>query len=247
MSSLVYVGRLPQGDEDVLTRPVGRWEPLIDDATWLRVQERITNHQRLPRQASQKHLLSGLLRCSQCEARMNGRGRHGHSRIYKCSSTNLGANTKTRACFASALGDQVDEAVLAEVLPLIEIAVSAFPELRNALETAWAALRKPAMLHGEIQERRHQQLMRETEQARGRLTKAAILYADGDIDKPGYELLRDKARADLDAATEELGRLEIVEPRSALPPLEMVLAAAEGCGAELRDGDSARSVRYRLR
>src|SRR5215218_9626993 len=30
MSSPVYVGRLPQGDGDVLTRPVGRWEPLID-------------------------------------------------------------------------------------------------------------------------------------------------------------------------------------------------------------------------
>jgi site-specific DNA recombinase len=118
MGSPVYVGRLPQGDEDVFTRPLGRWEPLIDDATWLRVQERIKSHQRLPRQASQQHLLSGLLRCPRCGARMNGRGRQGHSRIYKCSSANLGANTKTRACFASALGDQVDEAVLAEVLRL---------------------------------------------------------------------------------------------------------------------------------
>jgi hypothetical protein len=77
------------------------------------------------------------------------------------------------------------------------------------------------------------------EQARSRLTKPAILYANGDIDKRGDELLRDKSRADLDAAAEELGRLEIVEPSAALPPLETVLAAAEGWGAAMRGGDIA--------
>jgi hypothetical protein len=71
------------------------------------------------------------------------------------------------------------------------------------------------------------------------LTKAAVLFADGDIDKPGYELLRDKARADLDAATEELGRLEVVEPSVSLPPLEKVLAAVQGWGTAMRDGDIA--------
>jgi len=77
------------------------------------------------------------------------------------------------------------------------------------------------------------------EQARSRLTKAAILYADGDIDKPGYELQRDKARTDLDAATEELNWLEVVEPRVELPSLEAVLAAAQGWGAAMRGGDIA--------
>jgi hypothetical protein len=142
-------------------------------------------------------------------------------------------------CLASALGDQVDEAVLLEVLPLIEIAVSALPELRDALETAWAALRKPARLQDELQERQRQQLVREITQARSRLTNAAVLFADGDIDKPGYELLRDKARADLDAAAEELSQLQAVEPSAALPPLETVLAAAEGWGAAMREGDIA--------
>jgi hypothetical protein len=82
-------------------------------------------------------------------------------------------------------------------------------------------------------------LQREVEQARARLTKAAVLFADGDIDKPGYELLRDKARVDLDAATEELGRIQAVEPSLTLPPLETVLVAAEGWGAAMRDGDIA--------
>ena len=239
LASPVYIARMPQGDDDVLTRPIARWLPLIDDATWLRVEERIKSHQHLPRQASQRYLLTGLLRCPICGARMHGRARHGHSRMYRCSSANLGANVKTRGCLASALGVAVEEAVLAEVLPIIETAVSSLPELRDALDTAWAALRKPATLQDELQERRRQQLVREAEQARSRLTKAAVLFADGDIDKPGYELLRDKARVDLDAATEELSRLQVVEPSVMLPPLETVLAAAEGWGAAMRDGDIA--------
>jgi hypothetical protein len=129
--------------------------------------------------------------------------------------------------------------VRAEVLPIIETAVSALPELREALERAWAALRTPATLQDERQERHRKQLVHETEQARSRLTKAAVLFADGDIDKPGYELLRDKARVDLDAATEALDQLQATEPSVALPALETVLTAAEGWGAAMRGGDIA--------
>src|SRR5215213_1765760 len=142
-------------------------------------------------------------------------------------------------CSTSVLADQVDEAVLARVLPLIERAVSTLPELRQALELVWAALRTPVMLQDALQERQRQHLLREAEQARARLTKAAVLFADGDIDKPGYELLRDKARVDLDAATEVLSRLQVAEPSVTLPPLETVLAAAEGWGAAMQGGGLA--------
>jgi hypothetical protein len=142
-------------------------------------------------------------------------------------------------CANAALADQVEQAVLAEVLPLIERAVSSLPELRQALERAWEALREPSTLQDALQERQRQQLQREVEQARARLTKAAVLFADGDIDKPGYELLRDKARVDLDAASEALSQLQVAEPSVVLPPLETVLAAAEGWGAAMRGGDIA--------
>ncbi len=177
--------------------PVGRWEPLVDDAPWKRVREHVSSHQRLPRQARQRYLLTGLLRCPDCGARMQGSKRHGHGARYRCSATNLGANAATRECRTSALSERVDEAVLAEVVPVIEIAVSEFTGLREAFERAWAALRKPATLQDELQERQRQQLFRDAEQARSQLTMAAVLFADGDIDKPGYELLRDKARTDL--------------------------------------------------
>ena len=168
---------------------------------------------------------------------MHGRARAGHAQAYRCSAANHGANAVVRGCATSTLTDQVDEAVRAEILPLLETAVSPLPELREALERAWAALRTPATLQDELQERHRKHLVRETEQARSRLTKAAVLFADGDIDKPGYVLLRDKARVDLDAATAELNRLQVVEPTITLPPLETVLAAAEGWGGAMRGGD----------
>jgi hypothetical protein len=121
----------------------------------------------------------------------------------------------------------------------IEGAVSSLPELRQALDRAWAALREPASLQDQLQERQRQHLLREAEQARARLTNAAVLFADGDIDKPGYELLRDKARVDLDAATKALSQLQVVELSVTLPPLETVLAAAEGWGAAMQGGSVA--------
>jgi len=56
-------------------------------------------------------------------------------------------------CAITALADQVEQAVLAEVLLLIEGAISTVPELRQALERAWIALREPATLQDELQER----------------------------------------------------------------------------------------------
>jgi site-specific DNA recombinase len=234
LGSPVYIARLPIGDDDVLARPLGRWEPLVDEATWLRVWERIASHQHVPRQASQRYLLTGLLRCPNCGNRMHGKARIGHARSYRCSSNNSGANTGTQSCLSSALAEHVDQAVLAEVLPLIETAVSAIPELREALERAWTALQQPATLQDELQERQRHQLEREMEQAKRRLTNAAVLFADGEIDKPGYELLRDKARADLEGANDALAQLQPVEPSVTLPPLESVLAAAEGWEAAMR-------------
>ena len=237
--SPVYVGRLIRGRDDVLARPRSRWEPLVDETTWQRIRDYVDGHQRLPRQASQQYLVTGLLRCPVCGFRMGGKARKDRSRSYRCCGVSLGANAPIQGCAITALADQVEQAVLAEVLPIIERAVSSLPELRQALERAWAALRTPTTLQDELLERQRQQLVREAEQARARLTKAAVLFADGDIDRPGYELLRDKAKVDLDAATEVLNRLQVAKPSVTLPPLETVLAAAEGWGAAMRDGDIA--------
>jgi hypothetical protein len=168
---------------------------------------------------------------------IDGSSRPGRGTRYQCAATNLGANAAGRDCRTSILSSQVDGAVLAEVFPLFETMELALPELRDALERAWIFLRRPALLQDERQERQRQQLLREAEHARSRLTRAAVLFADGNIDKAGYELVRDKAQADLHAATQALERLQQVEPSITLPPLETVLAAADGWGAAMRGGD----------
>jgi hypothetical protein len=83
---------------------------------------------------------------------------HGHQRRgvpkYRCTAARNGAELGKRACYAELHGDLLDEAVLGEVLPLIETAVSALPELQEVLERAWSALHKPATLQDELHERR---------------------------------------------------------------------------------------------
>jgi hypothetical protein len=101
--------------------------------------------------------LNRLVRFAKYGARTHGRAWKDRSRMYRCSEVNLGANALVPGCQMTALADQVDAAVLAETHPVIETAVSSLPELRHALERAWAALRKPAALQDELQERQRQQ------------------------------------------------------------------------------------------
>jgi len=238
MASPIYIARPLHGNSDVLARPPARWPALVDDATWQRIREHVAQHRHVPRQASRRYLLAGFLRCHACGARMHGHMRHGVPR-YRCTAARLGAEARIRACYCELRGEPLETMVREQIASVVDVAVTNVPELRAALDRAWAVLRTPATLQDELQERQRQHLLRAVEQARARLTKAAVLFADGDIDKPGYELLRDKARLDLDAATEALDRLQVVEPGIALPPLETVLAAAEGWGAAMREGDVA--------
>jgi hypothetical protein len=46
---IVYIARPEIGDADPLARPVGRWPAIVDDATWLRVQQRLAQHHNVPR------------------------------------------------------------------------------------------------------------------------------------------------------------------------------------------------------
>jgi hypothetical protein len=175
------------------------------------------------------HRGAGILSPCKRGLTAHGRGisRPSHRSRYRCAAINLNVNAGAGECRTSAVSAQVDEAVLSEVLPLIDTALSDLPGFREALERAWAGLRPPATLHDELQERQRQRLVREADQARTRLANAAVLFADGDIDMTGYDFLREKAQGDLLAATAELERLHVVTPIVVLPPLEMVLAAAE--------------------
>ena len=50
------------------------------------------------------------------------------------------------------------------------------------------------------------------------------------LTSPGKKLLRDRARAEIDAVTEVLRQLQVVESSIVPPPLKTVLEAAEWWG-----------------
>jgi len=115
----------------------------------------------------------------------------------------------------------VDDSVVAEVADLLDGLTSNDPDFRKALSAAWERLRQPA--RGPDSAERSRSLEQQATRVKRRLTRAAELFADGDLDKSGYDSLREKVRDDLDAINAELGRLAAQSPAPVLPPLPDVL------------------------
>jgi site-specific DNA recombinase len=61
-----YVARPPEGAEDVLARPVSRWEALISDELFATVQRKLEGHNGPGRWPSGHYLLTGFLKCTRC-------------------------------------------------------------------------------------------------------------------------------------------------------------------------------------
>lgn len=193
----------------------------------------------MPRQASGRYLLTGILRCPRCGARMcaSGRGweRHGNPR-YVCGASHQGAAANDLTCRYQAVGHPVDAAVLGEVADLIDVVLRENRELQAALSRAWKALSRPPDDTARLA-RAHEQA---AAKARERIKRLALLFADGDIDREGYDLGRGQAQADLEAAERELTRLGAVRPSPPMATLEEAVRLAGGWRAALTGGELAR-------
>jgi hypothetical protein len=78
-------------------------------------------------------------------------------------------------------------------------------------------------------------LEREAAKSRRWLKEAAPQLVDGDIDKIGYELVRESATRSLAAVEEELGWLDAA-PEREFPTLDVVLGALPSWGGANRGG-----------
>jgi DNA invertase Pin-like site-specific DNA recombinase len=219
----IYVGRFPPADGALgPLGAVGRWPALVDDATFHRVQERMARHREIPRQASNRYLLTSFLRCARCGTRMTGSNQPYGGPRYSCSAHALGADAPVTRCTASVTGRLIDQPVIDKVVQVID-ALTADPRLRPALRREWQNLREPKFTGELLRELRRQE--GERGRAKKRFADAAVKLVDGDLDKEGYAALRQRVERDLVAAEAEIARLraQVKASDTDLPPLDVVL------------------------
>jgi DNA invertase Pin-like site-specific DNA recombinase len=238
----VYIARPQGGTAD---DSPGHWPALVDDETWRRVQSQIASHARIPRQASGRYLLTGFLRCQKCGSRMSGASERRIPARYRCRATDRGAAASNPRCSEGITAAKLEVAVLSQIEDVVNTVTTDDAAFMVSLRREWRAIQEPAPREGPGA-KTIQALTAVVAKAQERLKRAAVLLVDGDIDRPGYELLRDQAHSDLEAAQAELDRLGSVRAvgRPVLPPLDEVLSEAGGWMAALRGGDviAAREV-----
>jgi hypothetical protein len=241
VQSPTYIARPAEGDEDVLARPLGRWPALVEDEVWARVEGRIARHARLPRQASERYLLTGFLRCDRCGSRMvgNNHSRKGprHSqRIYRCTAHSAGANAAKTGCQRMINRDALDRAVI----DVVGEVLSAFADTSRwpVLRKMWAQANRPA---ADSPARRLARLARDLERSKHDLATAGRVLFDPDADprdKATATAMRDEALANIDAVEAVRRELQAnTRTVDALPSLEQILGNAGGWLEVLRGID----------
>lgn len=236
--SPVYVARFGEDGDDVLSRPVGRWEPLISDAIWQSAQDSMKKARRMPRQASGEFPLTGLLRCFRCGSRMAGRTNHTTPnrrrntpiREYVCTGWANGAKTAGTKCVTVVPAKGVESAVIGTVGELLT-AVDR-PKVRDAARRAWAERERAVRADDGVQ--RIAALERQFQTARRRIAAASVKFLDGELDRMAYDITKAELQADLEAAETELKRLRGQSRPATLPPMDAVLAGVGGWAVAMR-------------
>lgn len=251
--SPVYVARLG-GDHDVATcepteagcpvlqEPVGRWAPLVDDATWNRNHDQYRLSKAMPRQASGRFSLTGLLRCHRCGSRMVGRtmkaaprkNRGGRlskeRRQYVCTSRMQGAKTSETKCQALVPADRLEARVLEIATVIVEAAEQ--PDARRVIEQVWK--QRQRAMQTEDGGRKIPRLEQARTRARRRLADASKKFLDGEMIRLAYDVTVAELQDELDAIDDELKSLRGRTPATGLPPIMALLAGIAGWAAALR-------------
>ena len=178
----------------------GKHQPLIDDATWNRVQTVLNQHRHGERQRIHNHHLKTTIRCGQCGGRLiihNAKARNGQ--IYPYFVCSYRQRHRDQCSFKAVLIDEVDIAI-ADLYHHIHIT----PEDRQAIE-------KYLRLElDHIYARQHTHTQQLTTQARKLKTQQAKLLEAHYADAIPLDLLKtEQARLtrELDQITRELATL----------------------------------------
>ena len=175
----------------------GKHQPLIDDATWQRVQTVLNQHRHGERQRIHNHHLKTTVRCGQCGGRLiihHAKARNGH--IYPYFVCSYRQRHRTECSFKAVLIDEVD-AHIADLYRHIHIT----PEDRRTIE-------KYLRLElDHIYARQHTHIQKLTTQARKLKTQQATLlqahYADA-VPLDLFKAEQTRLTRELDHVTREL-------------------------------------------
>ncbi|QHU90859.1 recombinase family protein [Candidatus Saccharibacteria bacterium oral taxon 488] len=178
----------------------GKHQPLIDDATWQRVQTILNQHRHGERQRIHNHHLKTTIRCGQCGGRLiihNAKARNGH--IYPYFVCSYRQRHRTKCSFKAVLIDEVD-ARIADLYHHIHIT----PEDRRTIEKYL----RIELDH--IYARQHTHTQTLTTQARKLKTQQAKLLEAHYADAIPLDLLKTeqtRLTRELDHITQELATL----------------------------------------
>jgi DNA invertase Pin-like site-specific DNA recombinase len=248
LRSPVYIGRLggphdlaacvEQDDGcEAISRPNGRWAPLIDDAMWMRAHAQYGRQRRLPAQASGAYLLTGLLRCASCGGRMVGnpgnraRARRdgivdlSMQRRYICSARLHGdARQRADPCYATVLARKIEAPVLLAIMDLLERVSD--PTLQEAMRAA--AGRKASARILDQPGRQIGALQATLTKARHTLSEATQRFFRDEISKLAYDVVADEMAQKIEQAEQRMAELRGASKRSADLPIEALVAGVSG-------------------
>jgi DNA invertase Pin-like site-specific DNA recombinase len=232
----LYVARPVNGDDDVLSRPVGRWPALVTDELWQHVEARMAGHKRLAHQASGRYLLAGILRCRVCARPMRGDKTSPAGR-YRCVGEAQHYCTET-------VSRKVDAETLQRVGAMLD-RVLHDPHVQAGLRRGWQQRQRS---EDGVVESRTRTLEGQIERSRQRISRGTELFVDGSIQREEYDELVARARAEGATAEAALGEVRRAPVRQTLPPLSEVLRAARSWSEILKESDvvAQREVLERL-
>ena len=184
----IYVGRIESPDYGVSTR--GDFEPLIDEATFYRVQAVLDGRVVVAGPRPRHHPdfpLRGFVRCETCGRPLTGswsKGRNGHYAYYHCQ----------RQCRSVNVSKAVLEGAFADELALLQPTPGYMRLVKDRILCVWEQRRAEAKDRTTEQQRRVSAIQQKLDKL-----DEAFLYAEA-IDVTTYGRQRDKLREELTLA-----------------------------------------------
>jgi DNA invertase Pin-like site-specific DNA recombinase len=221
-----------------VTQTKGQHPPLVDQATFDKVQVRLSENAHRNRGGVRpRYLFSGLIHCGICGNKYAGRTKKGHSDKtwvqYECNRRTAFQDCQSHTIF--------ETRVRAEVLPPIEALLGNLrqEDVRKAVRAELTAAYEAAL---DADQKAQKGVAEQRERLEARLARLEDSYLDGDLSRERYLLRRDELMGHL----QEVAAPGTSEPHLDLPDLERLFAIADTITVDTLDTGAWRDIIHDL-